>query len=713
MSIADQDLTSYFHPRSITIVGASENFNSIGGKPLRHLLAHGYEGDIYPVNPKYKKIKGLTCYSSVDDIPNDVDVALIAVSQKLIFDVIKQCKHKNVKFVILFGAGFAETGEDGAKLQNNIVEYCLENNMRLCGPNCIGSINVIDSIPMGFSNSFEREAFIPGNVSLISQSGAFGYAIFALAQEENIGFSYLANTGNQADLNTLDFLDHLVDDPKTKVLSSYMEAIPDGERLKEIANRAAEFEKPFLVLKSGNSALGKQAAMSHTGSIAGSEEAFKAMAKQYGITVVSDNDDFIDSIKVFSRSKRLLGKNIAVISTSGATGIMIADHCEKHGLSMTKLSQETKTKLENILPSFASTENPVDITAQALNESHIFRQCLETIIDAPEVDALVVTTTFAGELVTKMMEDVVEEDKRSSKPVLVSLTGPDLLVGEARRKLQVAGVPTYNSIARTIQSLKQLREYNQFLQQRNESIGLTSLKNENKVDLPHNMNESDVKKMLNNWGIPAPKGSIATTETEVRHLTKELSTPLVAKVISEDILHKSDIGGVILNIKNEDEAIVAMENIHHNVKNGVPKAKVDGILFEEMVDSPFLEVIVGIKKDPQFGPMIMCGLGGVYVELLKDVSLRCAPIHKKEAYNMIYELQTFPLFKQYRGGPDYDIDALADALVNISRFAKTYENEISEMDINPLVVQLKGKGVIALDGLIVREKIDKGKVITS
>lgn len=705
------DLKRYFNPTSIAIVGASENFSSIGGKPLRHLLAHGYDGDIFPVNPKYESIKGLTCYPAVKDIPSIIDVALIAVSQKLIFDVIKQCKEKNVKFIILFGAGFAETGKEGEILQSKIVEYCLENNIRLCGPNCIGSINVIDSIPMGFSNSFEREKFIPGNVSLISQSGALGYAIFSLAQEENIGFSYLANTGNQADLNTLDFLDFLVDDQQTKVLSAYMEAIPDGQKLKNIAKRAAENKKPFLILKSGNSDIGKQAAMSHTGSLAGSEEAFNAVAKQYGIAVASDNDDFIDTIKVFSRDKRLLGKNVAVISTSGATGIMMADNCEKLGLSMTKLSQKTTEKLRSILPSFASTENPVDITAQALNDSTSFKQCLKTIIEAEEVDALVITTTFAGDLVVKMMEDVIEVDKKSSKPILVSLTGPNHLVGAARTRLSEEGVPTYNSIRRTVESLKKLLEFNTFQLKLKKNKVIPS-KISKKVELKSDINEYEVKQLLDLWNIPVPKGGVIKAKNDIYEHVKKLSFPLVAKIISKDILHKSDVGGVVLNIQNETEAIKAMDTIYEKVKAAKPDAKLDGILFEEMASSPFLEVIVGIKKDPQFGPMIMCGLGGVFVELLKDVSLRCAPISKEEAFNMIYELQTFPLFTKYRSGPEYDIDALANALVNISSFAKQYEQEIAEMDINPLVVRARGEGVIALDGLIIKEKTNVNAVLS-
>jgi acetate---CoA ligase (ADP-forming) len=697
------DLTAFFYPKSIAVVGASKDFTSIGGKPLRNLIAHNYSGKIYPVNPKYTEIDGLTCYPSIADIPGEIDLVLLAVSQKLVPSVVQQCQQKGVKFITLFSAGYSEIGDEGAKLQTDLVNYCSQHGIRLCGPNCIGSINVLESIPMGFSNSFETEQYISGNVGLASQSGALGYATFAHAQQQYIGFSYVANTGNQADLTTLEILDFLVADSKTKVITAYLEGIPNGEHLKKIAVDAIEAEKPLIVVKSGRSELGKVAAMSHTGSLAGSEKSFQSFARQYGIQLVNDTDELIDSMKVFSREKRVSGKNVAVISTSGASGILMADYCEEYGLDMTVLSEVTTAKLKEILPSFASVINPVDITAQALNEKQIFQKCLQILVNAPEVDSLVVTTTFGGQLVSSMMEDVAAIDKTTPKPILVNLTGSDELIGSARQLLEKERVPVYDSVSRTTAALKKLLVYSQFLKKRKtRELGQLNVQEiVRKQDLTDELNEHEVKALLSSYQISVPNGKIVTTEAEVSALFHTLQAPLVAKVVSKKILHKSDVGGVVLNIQTEEDALQAFASIHHSVQQKLPNAAIEGILIEEMIASPSLEIIVGVKHDPQFGQMIMCGSGGVYVELLKDVSLRCTPIIYEDAFEMIKELKTYPLFNEFRGGPQYDVEALANALVQVSQLAITYSDEIAEMDINPLIVRPKGQGVVALDGLMV------------
>jgi acyl-CoA synthetase (NDP forming) len=697
------DLNPFFQPSSIAIVGASQDFTTIGGKPVRNLLAHGYQGKLYLVNPRYSEINGLACYPSIDAIPDEIDHVLIAVSKKHITGTIEQCIQKKAKFITIFGAGYAEVGEEGAELQQQLVELCRSHGIRFCGPNCIGSINVKQSLPMGFSNSFEKESFISGNIGLVSQSGALGYATFALGQEEGLGFSYVANTGNQADLNTLDFLEFLVSNPDTKVVSGYMEAVPDGQRLKKIALDAIQEQKPLVIFKSGRSDLGKMAAMSHTGSLAGSEQAFQAVAKQYGITLVKDTDDLIDSLKIFSRGKTASGNRVAVISTSGATGIMMADNCAELGLEMAVLSEDTRKKIKNILPDFASSLNPVDVTAQALNDKDIFRRCLDILIMAPEVDSLVVTTTFAGALVLKMMEEVIKADESSDKPILVSLTGPEDLVGSARRRLYEVGVPTYGSVARTTASLKKLVDYSDFLRKKTLLVHEEAANTipQDDIQLKKHMTEYDVKALLRKWGIPVPQGGMAATEEEVRLLADTLSFPIAAKVVSKEITHKSDIGGVVLHINDAEGAVQAMKQIFKNVNEKIPGAEAEGILLEEMAPSPFLEAIVGVKRDPQFGPMIMCGLGGIYVEVLKDVSLRNAPVSPMEALEMIRELKAYPLFKGARGGAEYDVEAFADALVKISHLAVMLD-DLEEMDINPLIIRPKGQGVLALDGLLIK-----------
>lgn len=687
------DLRSFFYPESVAIIGASQDFTSIGGKPLRNLIAHGFKGNIFPVNPKYPEISGLECYPSLAAIPGSVDVALIAVSQKRMEETIQQCIEKKVKYAVVFSAGFAEVGEEGKRQQEELVRTCQRHGLRFTGPNCIGSINVRESIPLGFSNTFEAERFIGGNVGLVSQSGALGYAVFALAQQEGIGFSYVANTGNQADLNTLDFLQFMLEDEDTIVLGAYMEAIPDGKKMKEIALGALEAGKPMVIFKAGRSELGQAAAMSHTGSLAGSDQAFRAFAKQYAITVAKDSDDFIDAVKAFNRGKLPKGNRVAVISTSGATGIMMADNCSELGLVMASLSEETNQLIQEVIPSFGSAVNPIDITAQALNDKGIFSRCLEILVSAEEVDVVVVTTTFGRDLVYQMAGEIIDVDQMTEKPMLVALTGPEELVGKARKRLQEARVPVYNSVWSLTASIRTMVDYKEqtkvasFYREKEEQKQIIVMEGDGVITEP------EVKKMLNQFSIPSPRGAIVYNLHDIQKLSAELTFPLAAKVISRVITHKSDVGGVILRIRNHEELEQAFLQL-----SGMEG--VEGVLIEEMAGGPFLEMIVGVKRDPVLGPLIMCGLGGVYVEIMKDISHRMAPLSRSEAITMIQELKCYPLFAGYRNGAVYDIDALCDALVNISEFSLSLGNCWTELEINPLIVRPKGSGVLALDGLI-------------
>lgn len=460
------DLYQFFRPKSIAVVGASNHVHSIGGKPIFNLKKHNYEGNIYPINPNYSEVQGYECYPSLLEVPGDIDLALILVSKKLILNVIEECKKKQVKYLIIFGSGFAETGEEGKELQEKVIRACHEAGIRVVGPNVIGSINVLDSIPLGFSNTFVLD-HLKGNVGMVSQSGALGYAVFAVAQAEGIGFSYVAHTGNQADLNVLDFLEFLAEDKDTNVVVAYMEAYPDEQRFKRIAEKAAENKKPLVILKAGRSDLGKVAARYHTASEAGSMETFQSLVSQYGVTIVKDNDDLVESMKIFSRGKRMKGGKVAVISSSGATGILMADNCHDIGLEMANLSEETTAQLKGILPDFASTLNPVDVTAQALNDINIFNKCLKIVLEDDEVDALAITTTFADDVALKIMEEVIRADKEYDKPIIVNVTGPVSLVGKTENLLQENGVPTFQSTSKTAIALKRLYDYSQFAEGKN------------------------------------------------------------------------------------------------------------------------------------------------------------------------------------------------------------------------------------------------------
>jgi len=696
------DLEDLFHPDAIAVVGASENFGSIGGKPLRNLIYHGYEGEIYPVNPKYDEIAGYRCYPSLLDVPGTIDVALLAVSQARTLEALEACAEKEVKYAMLFGAGFAEVGGEGRRLQEEISRFADENDIRIVGPNCIGCLNARDGIPMGFHTSFEAERFLPGPVALASQSGALGYALFALAQEEGLGFSYAAHTGNQADLTTLDFTSFMLEDESTRLVASYLEGIPDGDQLVELAGRSKELGKPLLLLKSGRSELGRKAALSHTASLTGSERTFAAVSAQHGIVGIDDVDDMIDAIKVFSRQKRVRGDRVAVISTSGATGIMMADQCEAFGLKMNPLSAKTRERIELVIPPYGSAINPIDITAQALNDERMFAETLRAVVEDDDVDAVVITTTFGTELLRKLCLELVEVDRRTHKPLLVTLTMSRELTADGLSILREARIPVYQSPYRTTRALSYLVRFSKFLEEAVPSVPAANGRVVSSDLEPAGIwTEEKVKKELPEWGIKAPRGEFLEDLGELDRVALTLDYPVVAKVISPDIPHKTDVGAIRIDIGDSTELARACKEIVDAAKERQPWAEINGVLVEEMVNESGVEMFIGVEDDAQFGPLIVCGLGGIFVEIFEDVVIRRAPISPEEARKMLAELKGYPLLTGARGGAKADIGALVTALVRVSEFAYQHRGVLKEMDLNPVIVATEGSGVVALDGLIV------------
>jgi len=697
-------IQAFLYPTSIAIIGASQDASSIGGKPLRNLINHQYKGKIYPVNPKYEQINGIFCYKSVTDIPGKVDVALVAVAAGRILRTIEECAEKGIHHLILFGSGFAESGESGRVLQEEVVEMSKKNGIHLLGPNSIGCLNVRERIPMGFSTSFESTtAFVTGNSGFASQSGALGFSLFGMAQDEQIGFSYIINTGNQVDINVLDCIEFMQQDPHTTITAAYIEGIPNGEQLIELAQQSIKLDKPLLVLKAGRSELGKQAALSHTASLAGSELAFDAISKQYGLITVNDIDDMIDAMKIFSPGKRAKGPRIASVSNSGATGITIADYCEQIGLDLLKLSNETLEKIKEVIPAYGSPVNPIDITAQALKEQGILTDTLNILVNDDQVDAIVVHTTFGGTLGKRVCEKIAAIDRKTDKPIIVILTGTKELMKPGLEVIQSEGMPVYQTAYKAMAAIKHLVTFSDKVSRSDDNQKLKERELNIPVCKPNKTiwNEYQVKPLLKEIGIDVPAGTLLSNRSQADQLTESLRYPVVCKVIADGILHKTDVGGVRINITNESDFYKAYDTILDSVKSQKPNAEIEGILVEEMITGKGVEMFIGIKKDPQFGPLIVCGLGGIYIEVLKDISIRRAPIDKTEAFSMLTELKGYPLLEGTRGGKRADIDAMAAALVRLSHFAFMNRELLTEMDINPILVLEEGKGAIALDGMIV------------
>ncbi|MFC2111513.1 acetate--CoA ligase family protein, partial [Bacteroidota bacterium] len=459
-----KDLKYFLSPRSIAIVGASEKFDSISGKPLIFLKRHGYKGKIFPVNPKYEELGGFKCYKSILDIEEPVDLALLAVNYKLVLPVLKQCVEKHVKFATVFASGFAESGEEGKEMQKQIADLAKRSGLGVCGPNCQGSVSLKDSAIGGFSASLGVKPLHVGPIGYVTQSGALGYSIFSLAQESGVGFSYVASTGNEVDLHTLDFMEYILEDPDTKMVISYLEGIKDGKQFMRLADRALELGKPIVTLKVGRSEIGQKAASSHTASLTGSDAVSDAFFRQKGIIRVNDIENMIDIAALLQRIPALPeGNKVGLITTSGGGGILMADEASDMKLEIPELDKKTTDEIMKVIPPYGSALNPVDVTAQVINEAEDFMKVLQAMIAYPNIDALVIVVTqITGEQGKRMAEDIVKMSKQTKKPLTVAWTTGDILVGDNLKILTEGDVQWYKSPVRAVRAMGELMNYSKF-----------------------------------------------------------------------------------------------------------------------------------------------------------------------------------------------------------------------------------------------------------
>jgi acetate---CoA ligase (ADP-forming) len=701
-------LESYIRPNSVAVIGASTRKASIGNTTIKNFKDLNFKGKVYGINPRYDEIEGFKCFGSLTDVPEEVDVAIIAVASHLVEAAIRDCVTKRVKFVVIFSSGFAEKGQEGLQKQNEILQLCKDNDIRVVGPNTLGAFNIKDQIFLSFTPATIDG--ISGEIGIVSQSGATGSIIMGMAMEEKLGVTYTLTTGNQMDLNTIDFIEFLISDEDTKIIGTYLEAVPDGDKLRDLADKALAEHKPIVMLKTGRSEAGQKAALSHTASLTGSSKVFEMVTNRHGITLVDGIDGMVDALKVFRSGKRPAGNRVATVVISGATGIMVADKLEDYGLKMANLSQETQKRLLEVVPSYCSVLNPVDIGQTLLDNPILYKHCIETLVQTDDVDIVILHLPVGIE---KFAYDIIEVAKGTNKPIIVMHTCPEQVIGNVRKILNENYVPAYNSIESAVEAASHLvryeNVYNEYLINKL-TDGSEVFKRTFDYDLKGlTVTEPQVKSILNQMNIPTPKGVVINDVTNIIAQTKHLKYPLVAKVVSPEISHKSDAGGVVLGIKDLDSLLNAYHTIIQNAKIYNQNAIIEGVLVEEMVKGPFLEAFIGVKKDPIFGPVILCGLGGIYVEILKDVSQDLAPVSRQDALRMIQQLKSYPLFSGVRNGLKYDVEGFADVLVNVSILAINLEGNWTELEINPLIVFEEGKGVMALDGLLTFASSEKTK----
>ncbi|SFM89793.1 acetate--CoA ligase family protein [Thermodesulforhabdus norvegica] len=699
------DLRRFFAPRSIAVIGASQDFTRITGKPLYYLRKHGYTGRLYPVNPRYSSIDGLPCYSTIAEVPDEIDLALIAVNFRMVPQVLRECSDKGVRFATIFSSGFAETGEEGKRIQKEIAEIAREGGIRVCGPNCQGAVDLHNNTAAAFSAALDVYPLIKGSVGFATQSGAMGFSIFNLAQSQGIGFSYIVSTGNEMDLTCVDFMQFMLDDPNTSVICAYLEGIRDGKAFVELAERAQDVGKPIVVLKTGKSDVGSRAASSHTAALTGSDDVFDALCRQKGIIRVSDIDELIDVTRIItSFATPPSGRGLGIISTSGGGGVLCADIADELGLKVPEFEKEGLEKIKSSIPAFGSARNPVDMTAQVINTAEGFRNVLQAVVDDPGVDALVVVITMiVGTSATKMALDLARIKKTTHKPIAVVWTAGESLIREQLEILKEASVPYYSCPSRALRSLARYLQFGNYLKNRSRTpsvielrrhIGFSSEKYRSGV-----LSEHGSKEVLSRFEIPVTREICTDSVERAVDFAREIGYPVALKIDSPDILHKTEAGLIRLNIRSEEELVRSFRDLLGIAKSKYPQARINGVLVQEMV-SPGVEVMVGVKRDPQFGPTVVFGLGGIFVEVLKDVTMRVAPVDEAEALKMIREIRGYPILEGVRGSAKSDVKALAGIISRVSYMALALPN-LSELDINPVIVFPEGSGAKAVDALMI------------
>jgi len=692
---------NFFCPDSVAVIGAAREERKVGRVILENIIKSGFKGKIFPVNPKADEIHGLKCYHSLLDIPTDVDLAIIAIPAQYVCQILDECSKKNTKWSIIISAGFKETGVEGAKRESQLIEKAKKYRIRILGPNCLGVIDTTCPLNASFSTSMPPR----GNIGFLSQSGALGTAILDKANACNIGISKFVSLGNKADISENDLFDKWENEDDTEVITAYLEGVKCGREFVKISSRISK-KKPIIVLKSGNTDAGARAVSSHTGTLAGSAKAYEAAFKQAGIIRANTIKDFLNYATAFSYQPLPKGKKVAIITNAGGPGIMATDACEKNNITLATLEIETIERLKGFLPEEACFYNPIDVLGDALADR--YKRTLEVLVEDSNVDAVVVMLT--PQAMTQSLEtaraiaEIMKKHKREV-PILTSFLG-GTEIEKAVDFLAEKNIPNFDIPEEAIDTLRVMMEHADWKLQKSVPIEnfdvdrekVRKIFNKCKSDDRLELGEIEARGILEAYGIRIPEAELASDINEAKKIAERIGYPLVLKIVSPNILHKTDVGGVRIGIKDEKELEEDYDEILFHVKRYMPDANISGILVQEFIMDK-KETIIGVSEDLQFGPMIMFGLGGIYVEVLKDVSFRIAPVSRQTAYEMINEIRAIKLLEGIRGENPSDIGSIVETILRVSQLVTDFP-EIIEMDINPLFVKKQGEGSIAGDARI-------------
>jgi acyl-CoA synthetase (NDP forming) len=694
-------MKALWQPRGVAVVGASATPGSLGQRLLGYLREHGYAGGVYPVNPRYPEVDGLTCYPSVGAIPGPVDLVLALVGAERVMGALQDCAAKRVAYVVVHASGFGEMGARGVALEQEMAAYARANGMRIIGPNCIGLVSPADHLVAGFSPLFSRVRFEPGKLGMVTQSGALGYGIVSLAVERGLRFSRIVNTGNEADLCTAELVEELLNDDVTSTIMVYSEGVKRATDWRTLGSLSKQRAKPVIVLKSGRSEAGSLAAASHTASLAGDDTVWDAAFRQLGMLRVDDVDDMLDLAAIFQQPRLPAGPGVGVMTTSGGAGILAVDSLSAAGLGVPAFGERTRQEIQAIFPAFGTIANPLDLTGQILSDPTLFRTALRSMARDPALDALLVCfCVLQGADVDRPVDDLLTVLAETNKPILVSRTGGEFLAPGAAARLQQAGVPVFPSPARAVRAIAALVRF----AQRNTGTRVAPLPAPGPAPVGwprpgQTLTEREAKSLLAAVGLPVTREVLVTSPAEAAAVAEQMGYPLVLKIDSPDIPHKTEAGGLRLGLGNSTAVQHAFKDVMTSVRTFKPDAKLNGCLVQEQVEGAVAEILVGVSPSPM-GPVVTVGLGGIFVEVFKDVSQRLAPLTADDARAMVAELRGFKLLTGIRGQKPADVEALAELVAQISRLAVQWPGQW-ELDLNPVMVMPAGQGCRIADALLI------------